>query len=292
MSTAASWSCCHYEGMVGVSSAGHGRVEAATVDGAVDEEKSVVDGATLGGVAGVGVTELEVVSGVVGGETDGAGWTGDGNGTVGMDVLDGPLVPVLHHRPPVGPQGPLVATGHDFVTHEEPLTVVVVVEGGSVGVEFTDCDAVALRLVVEPVDGVVGGGHQRHRLTAHPASAHDSTMAVSISTVVPLWMRPCRSYSAMTARSPVRSRWVASGFPGVGEPVDRVELDGTVGVGEVGEHAAPSDGGELAGIAHHDDPPSVPVGEGGEVSEFGGGDGAGFVHDHRRSPPQVVRRFG
>lgn len=64
---------CHYVGVVGVSAAGHGRVEAVAVDGAVDEEEGVVDGAALGGVAGVGVAEFEVFSGVVGGETDGAG---------------------------------------------------------------------------------------------------------------------------------------------------------------------------------------------------------------------------
>ena len=63
---------CRYEGVVGVSSAGHRRVDAAAVDGAVDEEKSDVDGAALGGVAGVGVAELDVFPGVVGGEPDGA----------------------------------------------------------------------------------------------------------------------------------------------------------------------------------------------------------------------------
>lgn len=62
-----------YVGVIGVSAAGHGRIEAAAVDGTVDEEEGVVDGAALRAVDGVGVAEFEVFSGVVGGEADRAG---------------------------------------------------------------------------------------------------------------------------------------------------------------------------------------------------------------------------
>ena len=70
--------------------------------------------------------------------------------------------------------------------------------------------------------------------------------------------------------------------------MDVVEFDGAVGVDEVAEHAAPADGGELAGIPHHHHPPCLVVGEAGEGGEFRGGDGAGFVHDHRRTRRQVI----
>ena len=63
-------------GVVGVPAAGQRRVEAAAVDGAVDEKETGVDGAALGGVAGLGVTELEVLSDVIGGEPDTAGASG------------------------------------------------------------------------------------------------------------------------------------------------------------------------------------------------------------------------
>jgi anti-sigma regulatory factor (Ser/Thr protein kinase) len=50
------------------------------------------------------------------------------------------------------------------------------------------------------------------------------------------------------------------GFPLVGEAVDVVEFDTTVGVNEVTKHAASTDGGELAGITHHHHPPRPLVG--------------------------------
>ncbi|HUG74428.1 MAG TPA: hypothetical protein VMM81_01980 [Acidimicrobiia bacterium] len=105
-------------GVVGVSSAGHRRVETTTVDRTVDEEECEVDGAALGGVAGLGVAEFEMLSGVIGGETDGAGWSGDGDRTVGMDGLDGPVVPVLDHGTAVGAEAALIAAGDDFVADQ------------------------------------------------------------------------------------------------------------------------------------------------------------------------------
>jgi integrase len=58
-------------------------------------------------------------------------------------------------------------------------------------------------------------------------------------------------------------------FPVVAEAVDPVECDGTVAVDEVGEHAAPSDRRELAGIPDQDDSPSSPVGEPGQLLSNG-----------------------
>jgi hypothetical protein len=107
-------------GVVGVTAAGHRRVETAAVDGAVDEEEGEVDGAALGGVAGLGVTEFEMFSGVVGGEPRGAGWSGDGHPTIRIDTFDRPVVPVLDHGSAVGSEAALVVTGDDFVTVTRP----------------------------------------------------------------------------------------------------------------------------------------------------------------------------
>ncbi len=74
--------------------------------------------------------------------------------------------------------------------------------------------------------------------------------------------------------------------------MDPVQLDRTEPVDEVGEHASPSDRGELARVTNEDYPPIVPLGEPGEFGELGGGGSAGFVDDHRGTSRQVVRRFG
>ena len=89
-------------GVVGASAAGQRRVETAAVDGAVDEEETGVDGAALGGMAGLGVAKFEILDGVVGGKTHPARASGDGDGAVGVDSFDGPVVPVLHHHAVVG----------------------------------------------------------------------------------------------------------------------------------------------------------------------------------------------
>ena len=68
-STAVSSPCEGDEGLVGVAAAGHGDVEAADVGGPVEEEEGAVDGAALGGVAGRGVGQLDVLGDVAGGET-------------------------------------------------------------------------------------------------------------------------------------------------------------------------------------------------------------------------------
>jgi hypothetical protein len=47
-------------GVVGFSSSGHWGVDTSTVGWAVDEEEGGVDGAALGGVAGLGIAEFEI----------------------------------------------------------------------------------------------------------------------------------------------------------------------------------------------------------------------------------------
>ena len=162
---------------------------------------------------------------------------------------------------------------------------------GPVRVEFTGGDASLLRVLVETVDGVVGVGHQRHRLAPPPCLTprlHDGCLHGVGGAVVEATVTLILAEHADVALAETPG---GVGFPLVGEAVDVVEFDGTVGVDEVGEHAAPTNGGELAGITHHHHPPRLVVGETGKGGEFRGGHGAGFIDDHRRPPRQVVRRL-
>ena len=72
------------EGFVGGASAGERDVDAASVGGTVEVEEGAVDGAALGGVAGLGVGQLDVGGDVVGGQGDPAGRAGDGEAAVAV----------------------------------------------------------------------------------------------------------------------------------------------------------------------------------------------------------------
>ena len=82
------------------------------------------------------------------------------------------------------------------------------------------------------------------------------------------------------------------GFPCMREAVDAVELDRAERVDGEAEHAASADGRELQWITDKHDTPGALVGERGEFCEFGSGDHAGFVDDHRRSCGQVEAMVG
>ena len=70
------------------------------VDGAVDEEETRVDGAALGGVAGLGVSQLEMLGDVLSGEPDAAGTSGDGDAAVVVDGGDAKIDGFLHKLKP------------------------------------------------------------------------------------------------------------------------------------------------------------------------------------------------
>ena len=84
-----------YVGVVGVTSPSEGCVYASAVGWGVDVEEGGVDGASLVGVAGLRVTELEMLAYVIGREADAPGGPGDSEGAVLVDVGDGPVVAVL-----------------------------------------------------------------------------------------------------------------------------------------------------------------------------------------------------
>ena len=151
-------------GVVVVAASGHGDVDAADVGGAVEDEDGSVDGAALGGVAGLGVGQLDVVLDVVGGEADGAGSSVDGEVAVAVDGVDGPLVAVADHEAAVGVELAVVAAGGDLVADVEPVAAGV--EGAASGVDLAGVDASLLGGVVEAGDGVVGGCGEHDGLAA------------------------------------------------------------------------------------------------------------------------------
>ena len=129
--------------------AGHGDVHAALIDGPVDQEEGVVDGAALRGGTGLRVSELDVVCVVCvvgGGEPDGAVVSGGGDRATAVQFGYGPLITIVNRDVPVGLQVAVVAAGDDPVTDTEPVDA----SGDRpCGVEFTGRDASALRQPVE-----------------------------------------------------------------------------------------------------------------------------------------------
>ena len=89
-------------GVVVMASACEGDVDASDVAGTVEDEDGSVDGAALGGVAGLGVAELDMLRDVVGGEPDGSGGSGSGDVATAVQSGDGPVIAVADHVALVG----------------------------------------------------------------------------------------------------------------------------------------------------------------------------------------------
>ncbi|MEZ5231362.1 MAG: hypothetical protein R2749_01430 [Acidimicrobiales bacterium] len=136
-------------------------IHPAVVDGAVHHQEGVVNGPSLGGVAGLGVGQLDLLGYVVGGEVDGAGAAGGDDCAVVLDVVDPPVVAVADHLAGVGAQLPVVAAGGDLITDQQAVAGLGA-HGWTVRVELSDVDAVLLGEVVEAMDGVVVGGQDGH----------------------------------------------------------------------------------------------------------------------------------
>jgi hypothetical protein len=99
-------------GGVAVSAAGHADVRRRGAGGLADEQVRVVDGVALGAVHGGGEGELDVASGVLGGQAPLAAPTADEEGAV-ADGCDGPGVAVGDAQVAV------VAAGRDAVALAE-----------------------------------------------------------------------------------------------------------------------------------------------------------------------------
>jgi membrane protein implicated in regulation of membrane protease activity len=105
-------------GVVGLASSGHRGVDTSAIGGTVDEEEAYVDGTALGGVAGLGVSELQGLGHVLGGQGDGARPSGDFDAAVSLDAGDSPVVAVLHDQTLIGPESPVVPAGDHLITHQ------------------------------------------------------------------------------------------------------------------------------------------------------------------------------
>ena len=112
---------------------------------------------------GGGVTELHMFSDVAGGQGDGAVEVdaGHGEGPVGTDGVDGPVVAVADALPRRCSQEPFVASCRDHITDRD-LEAVAEIKAGVA--ELAELAAVVVDGGVDGVDVVVGGGRDRHVL--------------------------------------------------------------------------------------------------------------------------------
>jgi len=87
-----------HEGLVAGAAASERDVDAAGAGGPVKEQEAAVDGASLGSVARLRVSQLDVGGDIVGGQRDPACSPGDGEAAAEVDGLHGPAVTVLTMR--------------------------------------------------------------------------------------------------------------------------------------------------------------------------------------------------
>jgi hypothetical protein len=146
-------------GMVGMTPSGHRRVDTSAVGGRVHQEKCGVDGASLAGVAGLRISELDMSDHVVGGECDGSGPSGDGDRPVVVDLLDSPVVPILDHQTLAGAECPVVATGHHLVAVVQDLVLGLRWDSVDLGA----CTITVQRTRVRVHDGVAEGPPKTNR---------------------------------------------------------------------------------------------------------------------------------
>jgi hypothetical protein len=122
-------------------------------------------GGSVGLVAGLGggVAELHMFSDVAGGKGDGAVPVdaGHGQGPVGTDGVDGPVVAVADALSCRCSQESFVASCRDYITDRD---LGAVAEFEAVVAELTKRPAVVVDGVVDGIDVVVGGGRDRHVL--------------------------------------------------------------------------------------------------------------------------------
>jgi hypothetical protein len=108
-------------GVIDLAASGHRCVYTSTVNWPVDEEEREIDDASLACMAGLCVSELDMSGDVFGGEGDGSGRSGDGDRSVAVDPVDGPVVSVPDHQALAGSECPVVGSGHYLVAFIEDL---------------------------------------------------------------------------------------------------------------------------------------------------------------------------
>ena len=221
-------------GVVAVASSGHRGVDTPAVGGCVEEEESVVDGSALGGVAGLGVAEFEMLGYVLGWEPNRASASGEIDAAIGVDRFDGPVIAVFDHQPLVGAEATVVAAGDRLIAHQHPF--ITGSHGGCGGVEFASLDPGVLGEPVEPGHGV--GAVRHHRNSFAPAAGllprgddvgFHLFEGVAVETSVPLVLGEDGGVAISEAKA-------GGAFPVVSEAVYLVKLDSPIDVDQVFEH--------------------------------------------------------
>ena len=284
--------------VVGDPAAGQHGVQLLPGLRAGDQAVHGVGGDPLRAVHGGGVAQLNRLLHIAGGQPNSAAVAAvpHRQAAVAGDLEDGPPVPVLH---PVGgrqPQCPVVGSGDDLFAdtgrvavgqHRQPRGF------GLVAVRFGG-EPVGAGPLVELADQFAGGGE------------HDRIQAVA-----PVGL-PCREdllgqrgevadmdASLVEVEAERFGPAVAEGegggaFGGVGEPEQLGEPERAVGVGDVAEHAAGADRGELLVVA---DQPDTAAASDDEVDGGVKGEGVGHPglvdhHQGRRPDPASPARAG
>ena len=188
----------------------------------------------------MGVTEPDIGSDIVGGEPDGSDLAGDRDTPIRMYGGDCPVVSVLDHMPLVGLETTVVASSDHFISNMESLSTDA--DAWCFRVEFSDVLEQELGVPVEPVHGFVPVGHERNAFASLPCcppcpddlgfhlrggAAVESTMPIILGEGV--WIAVAEFETGLA-------------LPFMVEPVYLFQFCCSVGVDQVGEHSASSDG--------------------------------------------------
>ena len=277
--------------VVAVPAAGDRDVEQLAVLGAGDDGVADVGGDALGGVHGGGVAERDVLGGVLAGQGDppAGGQVGDPQRPVHLDGGDPPAVAVLHPVGAADRKAAVVAAGDDQVPGAGPGAVgeLHLGTGGAVGGEPVGAGA-----GVELRDQLAGGG-EHHRVPAGGAvrgprrvglRGDGARVADVQPAVVEVEADPGRVARAQRERR--------GGFRGVGEAHHLGQGDRAGGLGDVAEHPAGADRGELRVVTDQPDAAAAVEHEIEDPGEVGGAGHAGLVEEHQRAgadPPYPLR---
>jgi hypothetical protein len=107
--------------VVSFAPSGHRRIDTGKVGGSVGQEESGIDGASLGGMACLGISEAQLLGGVTGRESDCPRAAHESDRTVAMDGLDGPVVAVLDHDTSVSAEISVIAASDHLITDTNDL---------------------------------------------------------------------------------------------------------------------------------------------------------------------------
>jgi len=196
---------------------------------------------------------------------------------VGMGGGDGPEVAVADGLTDAGGEPAVIAAGHDGFTDMSTFTTGD--RDGAAGVKLAGVESGVLDGVVQCVDVLVVAGHDRHRppptRQLEPVGSDALEVLVEGAGLDAAVLLVHVDSGGLTGAQLQRR----VGFPRVGEAVDSDQLVQAAGGAQLGEHPAPADRLELAGVTHEHQAPVQTIGEADELVQRAGPDHAGLV-DH------------